>query len=498
MSESNNNRLQSTQALLTNELFSYCQSESISEEGIREIIERHRLTHNNNHVNNYGFFHAACKNNRFTMEIIQCLLEYFPEAAGDTNENGVVPLQFACCNKNVTLNIIQLLIDSAPDSVRSVDNDSWTPLHVLCDNHRLYEMVAIEILIVLIEKHPEAVRHADNQGRLPIRIASRMRSPEFCRVLIEAYPGSERIADVSHGRLPLHWACAKGSLATIEYLLGLFPEAIDTTTAGGQYPIHAAIQGVKCRNKPAVAAKVVQCLLDCDPNQKLKQFRGLPLLYFACALEYNDSTIHTALDVIRILFDAHPEAIENNRIASEIHLCHQQVQAFVNSQLVYARQAKDHRLMTTPDTDGQLPLHRALENNVRLGSIKLLINGNPAAVKSPDNSGALSSHIACQHHDSTIVVQYLRSLDTAAFNAVDIDNNTILHYACRGAKHDTIMMLLKEYDAASVSKRNAHGKLPIDLLWESNEVSKESVEYTGSVFQLVRAYPEMTMINNTT
>ena len=243
-----------------------------------------------------------------------------------------------------------------------------------------------------------------------------------------------------------------------------------------------------------MAAKVVQLLLDCDPNQKLEQFQGLPLLYFACALEYNDSTIEAGVQIIRILFDAHPGAIENNGIAHDIHLCHKQVQAFVNSQLVYARQAKDHRLMTTPDTDGQLPLHRALENNARLGSIKLLINGNPAAVKSPDNSGALSSHIACQHHDSTIVVQYLRSLDKAAFNAVDIDNNTILHYACHGAKHNTIMMLLKEYDAASVSKRSAHGKLPIDLLWESNEViDRESVEYMGSVYQLLKSYPEMVM-----
>ena len=59
------------------------------------------------------------------------------------------------------------------------------------------------------------------------------------------------------------------------------------------------------------------------------------------------------------------------------------------------------------------------------------------------------------------------------------------------AKYNTIALLLK-CEAASVSQRNAHGKLPIDLLWESNEVSdRESVEYMESIFQLVRAYPEM-------
>ena len=54
-------------------------------------------------------------------------------------------------------------------------------------------------------------------------------------------------------------------------------------------------------------------------------------------------------------------------------------------------------------------------------------------------------------------------------------------------------MLLEKYgDAAPVSKRNAHGKLPIDLFWESNEIGdRGGVKFTGSVFTLLRAYPEV-------
>ena len=52
---------------------------------------------------------------------------------------------------------------------------------------------------------------------------------------------------------------------------------------------------------------------------------------------------------------------------------------------------------------------------------------------------------------------------------------------------------MDKYDAVSVSKRNAQKKLPIDLLWESNEIlDRESVEYTESVFRLLKAYPETT------
>mmetsp|Transcript_21245 Transcript_21245/g.32429 ORF Transcript_21245/g.32429 Transcript_21245/m.32429 type:complete len:224 (+) Transcript_21245:279-950(+) len=199
--------------------------------------------------------------------------------------------------------------------------------------------------------------------------------------------------------------------------------------------------------------------------------------------------------MIKVIYDAHPEAINNN-IASSIHEYHQQIQTFINSELVYARQAKDLRLVTSPDGNGQLPLHIAIRKNATLGSIKLLEKGNPHAVQSPDNRGALPLHVACEHHDYTRVVQYLAGLDTSTLSSVDGEGNTALHYACRGAKYDTIAMFLDKYDAVSVSKRNAQKKLPIDLLWESSEVlDRESVEYTESVFRLLKAYPETLTIN---
>ena len=78
--------------------------------------------------------------------------------------------------------------------------------------------------------------------------------------------------------------------------------------------------------------------------------------------------------------------------------------------------------------------------------------------------------------------------------AVDFGNNTALHYACRGAKYDTIALVMEKYDAISVSKRNAHKQLPIEILLRSNQViDRESVEYTDSVFRLLKAYPETVM-----
>ena len=196
--------------------------------------------------------------------------------------------------------------------------------------------------------------------------------------------------------------------------------------------------------------------------------------------------------MIKTLYDAHPEAIEDDRIAANIRSLHNQVQAFINGELVYAHEAEDVRLMTTPDANGQLPLHRALQNNVKLGSIKLLVKGNPAAVLSHNNKGALPLHVAFQYHDSTEVVEYLVGLDPSSLDAVDRDGNTALHYACRGAKHNSIALMLEKYGAVSISKRNAQKKLPLNLLWECAAVDdRESIEYTESVFQLLKAYPEI-------
>ena len=505
-----------------NELLEFCGSESLSDEGLRQIFERHKYPHD---VNNYDFFLEACINERVNEGIIECLLEYFPAAASSNNYFGQTPLHYACSNENMTPNIIQLLIDAAPATVRSADANGDTPLHSLCAcrnplkivqflidtapdsvskennvgrmplhelcvNKEIDERAAFAILKLLIDKHPDSIRHADNDGGLPIHCAAGGgASLEFCQALIEESPGSERIAEVG-GELPLHYACGDNTLATVEYLYKLYPDAINHADTDGYYPIHFTITGLCKRSEPENAIDIVKFLLECDPNVKLQLTNGLSLLDFACCLEYHDSSIETALEMIKAIYDAYPEAIEDDELESNMI----PVQAFINSQLVYARRAKGHRLMTTPDEKGQLPLHRALQNDVRLGSIKLLVNGNPSAVRNIDDSGVLPLHVACQHHDSASVVQYLIGLAMGTLRAVDYGNNTALHYACRGAKYDTIALLLDNYDAVSVSKRNTHGKLPIDLLLESNTVeNRESIEYTESVFRLLKAYPETIM-----
>jgi ankyrin repeat protein len=430
------------------------------------------------------------------IEVAKFLLDCNPDALGSTGET---PLHYICRNKNITLVMVQLLIDAFPESLRHEDNNGMIPLHYLCSNVNLDEEVRMDILKLLVERCPESVRHVTRNGNLPLHIAATHQSPEFCRILIEAYPGSERMTN-NFGQLPFHRACLSNTVATAKYLYQLYPESINVADNKGYYPIHNAISGLKRReHKHESSIEMVQFLLDCNPDVALQKLRDKLPLYFVCSGATNENTqrLNVYLKVMQILYDAHPEAIESNDVTLNVGSFCQEVQTFIRTQLTYARKAKMHNLMNTPDENGQLPLHKAFHDNatITLGSIKLLVKGNPSAKRCADNRGMMPLHVACQHHESRSTVEYLFDIDPAALRAKDFEDNTALHHACRGANHAIIALLLGKYGSMYVAKRNAHNQLPIDLLLQNkNEVSDEdSVKFTESIYRLIRANPETLM-----
>ena len=418
-------------------------------------------------------------------------------------ESGYTPLRLACGNSHVTLNIVQRLVDTYPDSVCQED-EGWMPLHYLCGNDELDDMVSVEILRLLLEKCPGSVRHVNNHGHLPIHIAcgKGSRSPDFCRELIEAYPASARIANGA--MLPLHYACRSGTSATVKYFVVNYPEHIHLSSDHFRYPIFHAVRGLKCvrdervqmQEDPTVAVEKAKTLLACDASIVMQECGGKVPLVYACRRtidsSFPSSSLNAAIKVIQLLYDAHPESlVDHKEILTGIRdrNNNREVSVFLTTQFAYAEQMSDRHFMMTPDENGRLPLHTALLENATLGSIKLLVKGNPNAIQTPDNSGVIPLHVACRHHESTSVIQHLIGFDESTLNAVDSLCNTPLHLACQGGKHETIALLVEEHDAVSVSKANAHKKLPIHLLLES-DVDKSSIEYTQSIFLLFKAYPE--------
>eukprot|EP00984_Skeletonema_dohrnii_P014149 scaffold5922_cov109-Skeletonema_dohrnii-CCMP3373.AAC.2 len=331
MSDQSNNR----QALLTEQLGDYCRSDSLSEDGLRDKINRLRvvdldLPHDT--TEEELLLHEVCDNERVTEGIIRCILGKISTAAMADDDDGKLPLHYLLWNDNVTIKMVQLLINAAPESIMHQDNIGFMPIHQLCCNYDLEEEEALKILKYLVDKSPQSARHADKDGDLPIHLACEgLRSPEFCRLLIESYPGSERIVNNS-GMLPLHLACQSSTVATAEYLLNIFPEVIAMTSNRG-YPIHCAIAGIQSReNNASTASKMVEFLLARDPNVASQTYNGSTPLEWALLQEY-DTNLHIGLRVIHLLYDAYPEAatacdpllihnaISNERLSEDIIRC---------------------------------------------------------------------------------------------------------------------------------------------------------------------------------
>ena len=157
------------------------------------------------------------------------------------------------------------------------------------------------------------------------------------------------------GSLPIHLACTYGtrddSADTIQYMLELDPELINAEGRGGYLPIHWA-----ARNG---GTEAIELLLKYDPDAALREVndgtRELPL-HLAC--DYN-----TNLSSIQVLYDAYPEAIHARDGNGDTPLDlareegNQPEMEFLQTQIVYARQAQDMTAMTTIDENGWLPLH---------------------------------------------------------------------------------------------------------------------------------------------
>ena len=344
----------STTNALRAELSAICKSHLISENGLREIIERHGCAPNQPDIQSSDFFCEACYNEKVTDGIIRYLLEYFPGAASATVAYGQTPLHILCRNKNATLEITHRLIDEFPDALRQQDYNDELPLHDLCQNVNLDDTVALVILNLFVAKCPESVRHANYDGDLPIHLACSWgeKSPEFCRILIEAYPESVRSAN-DRGLLPFHWACFCGTVATAEYLYKIYPAAINMADERGFYPINYAVDGID--NDPETAIGMVRLLLDCYGSSLCQVSSIVSML--SCKKNLDDAA---ALEILKLLVEKCPESVRH------------------------------------ADSDGDLPIHLACGLGGKSPEFcRTLIEAYPGSEQYANEGGALPFQRAC-------------------------------------------------------------------------------------------------------
>mmetsp|Transcript_31417 Transcript_31417/g.59759 ORF Transcript_31417/g.59759 Transcript_31417/m.59759 type:complete len:862 (+) Transcript_31417:4969-7554(+) len=441
------------------------------------------------------------------LDVVRYLVHAKPSSVRMIDERDRIPLHSACTNKNANHSIVNFLLDHWPESTRQRDENGNHPIHSLCTNGDLDDDgVSMEILALLIRADGESAKDENDAGCFPIHLAAENgKPPEFCEVLVDAYPESVEMGS-DDGSLPLHKACGGGCLDTAKYLAELYPRGLDVEAVGGVLPIHVASNG-------KADFEIIEYLLRRDPDCASKPTEGGELpFHLACKAESN-------LDAVRLLFDTYPEALiledEDNNDATTTTTTtmtstearsssgHANMASFLHDQTSHARTALDIAAMHTLDESGCLPLHRALRGRAALGAVKLLLEGNPSALRVATYDSVFPLHVACERCGLD-VVRFLsdRLPDVGRFEDADSSGNSALHYACRGGNCDVVRWLLERSGAgksrraalpSSFADGNDDGKFPIQLLAEYCKKEGEdcqSLKFGMTVLCLRLAYPE--------
>lgn len=517
---------------LHDELVAYCSGKEVTVEGLHEIIVNRWGWSPDKKFYNFAFFVRLLCNEHFTVTegMVKFILQYIPEAAFvQTRSHKETALHVMLQNKFVTPQVVQILVDAFPQSVWIQDTNGVTPIHALCAADYHDDSVKVDILDTLLGSvglHNNKMKLLEigtytDQRMLPIHFAALTKSTSaiLMEKLIEACPRYVLSSTAEAGFTPLHCACYSNNLAVVEVLVKSYPKGLDTISKGSHklrgYPINIALRKAYEKNymdktKPYV--DVVRFLVNFPGSRASSQmYEYRSPLYWACLLASSrqarvEGTKEIGLELVRILFDSCPTAIRLSDIGSFFQAHDSTAQQDPRARVVLHPSVMEflayHRVFTLPFNElkeiyGPYPLHSIIMKNECLGSIKLLVKGNPAALQIPNDDGVIPLHLAVQHHHSIEVIQFLMKFDRSTLIMTDSEGNTALHHACRGARYDIVTLLLKWYGAVSVSKQNLKGELPIDLLLfradSDSTLDNESTRYTSTVYHLLRSYPDTLM-----
>lgn len=275
--------------------------------------------------------HLAFGATRIQLEVIQSLVDAYPEGVMDkAASDGRFPLHMAC-TKNAPLAVVELLVRHYPACVEQTTVDGLLPLHeallqgsgeVVCFlleqspgpiRMPLKGLLPIHMALLskqpgvknkstiefLIGLYPESIRALDDQGRSLLHFACANHAPaDVVDFLLEAWPEAVRVVDQEGRRLAIHAACLGGkSVAVLERLIQAWPASVEQPNSAGMLPLHEC-----CSANPRL--DFVQLLVSKYPQAlKTTDEKGFLPLHWSCRNRM------TPPNVFLWLLEKYPESI---------------------------------------------------------------------------------------------------------------------------------------------------------------------------------------------
>lgn len=214
-----------------------------------------------------------------TAEIVETLLNAWPESARVRSRTGLLPLHVAL-QKSADAAVVKMLLSAAPETVCAwddTDDDSWLPLHYAAYYSKE------DVVLALLEVWPEGARaRTRKSGALLLHVAAQKTS-SACVVkhLLSFAPETIGIFsdDEIDSWLPLHYAAYfNRSVNVIRAVLEAWPQGRITPSGNeGKLPLHVAAR--------TGHADAVRLLLSCSACVHCEDVYGRTPLDYAYTSE---------------------------------------------------------------------------------------------------------------------------------------------------------------------------------------------------------------------
>ena len=344
------------------------------------------------------------------LEIIEKVVEAWPKVLQLMNDNGDLPLHIAC-EHHAPLSIIQFLTEKYPAALTAKGMCCKTPLHLV-----LQDQAGLDVLEYFCREKAdlayvvERCGQREEQNNLFIEAFAWQAPIDYLKIMVQYRPelmlnlNSKGIGSAERTTV-LHCACryeaSQYQVDLIEWLLEVQPENASKADFYGATPLHMFLR-VLCFQAGdedyASCQKILRLLIStCPESIKILDNSGrLPLDY----LQEHTSPLKYL-----------PYLVENDEEGRALHFYFQNGGGNAsNSHKTVAWIVKARRdIITTQDSDGNLPYHLALEaKNTRPQVLYQLLETFPAASCVQNNKRQYPLHLAAkQFYDPKLVEDML-------------------------------------------------------------------------------------------
>ena len=439
-------------------------------------------------------------------ELVSLLLKRCPESAQIRNKKGQLPLHIAL-RSSAALEIVEAMLIAYPAAAADSTSDHELPIHIA-----LTKRAAPECISALLRSFPEAAAKSNSSGVPPSHMATSLPILEALVAVHSNLASADR--NTTTGELPLHAVLSKtaalGDAAEplVRRLLELHPEAasIQSGLSTSKFlPVALAL-----KNKASFAT--VEALLGAYPeaiDQRFGSVGGDPnASLLQCALTWGCSP-----DTLIFILDKSQEDVCFTKgILSRIVKMRPTLDLVERLLITNSAAASEH----DPKT-GNYPLHVAVSEEVDFGIIKCLVDMYPAATSAADEDGDLPLHVMKYSIDALTEPGDASSASTAAaaptdappvaLSATDAGSTSDSDIATIPSSPSPVPMpempkpksvpylravitLLLQHNPAGLRVANKKGKLPVHLACAS------LTEHEDIIRLLVENYPEGTAIKD--